>query len=46
VLRHEYDTINPNVIWHIIENDLGPLWQAVDRAICVLRDKEAKPGKA
>jgi uncharacterized protein with HEPN domain len=45
VLRHEYDTINPNVIWHIIENDLGPLWQAVDRVIGVLRDKEVQPDK-
>lgn len=43
VLRHDYDAIDPNVIWHIIENDLGPLWQAVDRAIVVLREKDAKP---
>jgi uncharacterized protein with HEPN domain len=45
VLRHDYDTIDPNVIWHIIENDLRPLWQAVDRAIAVLREKDAKPDK-
>ena len=42
VLRHEYDAINPNVIWHIVENDLGPLRQAVERAIVVLREKDAK----
>jgi uncharacterized protein with HEPN domain len=46
VLRHDYDTINPNVIWHIVENDLGPLRQAVERAIGVLREKDAKPDKA
>jgi len=42
VLRHEYDTINPSVIWHIIENDLEPLRQAVERAIVILRQKDAK----
>lgn len=42
VLRHEYDTINPNVIWHIVVNDLGPLRQAVERAVVVLREKDAK----
>jgi uncharacterized protein with HEPN domain len=45
VLRHEYDTINPNVIWHIIENDLGSLRQAVERAIVVLREEDAKSDK-
>jgi uncharacterized protein with HEPN domain len=45
VLRHEYDTINPNIIWHIIENDLGSLRQAVERAIVVLRETDAKPDK-
>ncbi len=45
VLRHDYDTVNPNVIWHIVENDLGPLRQAVEKAIGVLREKDAKPDK-
>jgi uncharacterized protein with HEPN domain len=45
VLRHDYDSVNPNVIWHIIENDLRPLKQAVDSAIVVLREKDAKPDK-
>jgi uncharacterized protein with HEPN domain len=42
VLRHEYDAINPNVIWHIVESDLGSLRQAVERAIAVFREKDAK----
>jgi uncharacterized protein with HEPN domain len=46
VLRHDYDTVNPNVIWQIVENDLGPLRQAVERAIGVLCEKDAKPDKA
>jgi uncharacterized protein with HEPN domain len=46
VLRHEYDTVNPDIIWHIIRNDLGPLWQAVDSAIVTLREKDTKPDKA
>lgn len=46
VLRHDYDSVNPNVIWQIVENDLGPLRQAVERAIGVLCEKDAKPDKA
>jgi len=42
VLRHEYGAVNPNVIWHIIENDLGPLRQAVERAIVALRETDTK----
>jgi uncharacterized protein with HEPN domain len=42
VLRHEYDNINLSVIWHVIEHDLGPLQQAVERAIAALQDKDAK----
>ena len=37
VLRHEYDAVNPDVIWNIIENDLGPLRQAVEKAIGILK---------
>jgi uncharacterized protein with HEPN domain len=42
VLRHEYDAVNPNVIWHIVENDRGPLRQAVERAIVALRETDTK----
>jgi uncharacterized protein with HEPN domain len=43
VLRHEYDTVNPEVIWQIVEKDLVPLSQAVEKAIGFLRDDNAKP---
>ena len=32
VLRHEYDAVNPAVIWHIVENDLEPLKEAAEKA--------------
>lgn len=41
VLRHEYDAVNPAVIWHIVESDLGHLKQSVEKAIAVLRQKKA-----
>jgi uncharacterized protein with HEPN domain len=40
VLRHEYDAINLSVIWHVIEHDLGPLRQAVERAMTALQKKD------
>ena len=33
VIRHEYDAIDPEVIWDIVENDLLPLEKAVQAAI-------------
>jgi uncharacterized protein with HEPN domain len=38
VLRHEYDAVDPAVIWEIIEKDLVPLSRAVEKAIDILRD--------
>ena len=38
VLRHEYDAVDPAVIWQIIEKDLVPLRRAVEKAIDILRD--------
>ena len=32
-IRHEYDTIDPEIIWHIVQNDLLPLADAVKAAI-------------
>jgi uncharacterized protein with HEPN domain len=39
VLRHDYDTVDPAVIWQIVEKDLVPLRRAVEKAIGILRDK-------
>lgn len=39
VLRHEYDAVDPEVIWQIVEKDLVPLRRAVEKAIGILRDK-------
>ena len=38
VLRHEYDAVDPTVIWHIVEKDLVPLRRAVEKAIRILGD--------
>ena len=43
VLRHEYDAVDPAVIWQIVEKDLVPLHQAVEKAIRDLGDGSAKP---
>lgn len=32
-IRHEYDTVDPEIIWNIIESDLVPLADAVEKAI-------------
>jgi uncharacterized protein with HEPN domain len=37
VLRHEYDRIDPAVIWRIVSQDLTPLKQAIERALDNLR---------
>jgi uncharacterized protein with HEPN domain len=39
VLRHEYDAVDPVVIWQIVEKDLVPLRLAVEKAIGILHDK-------
>ena len=33
VIRHEYDAVDPAVIWKIVEDDLGSLRAAVEAAI-------------
>jgi uncharacterized protein with HEPN domain len=43
VLRHEYDAVDPAVIWQIVEKDLVPLRRAVEKAIRDLGDGSAKP---
>lgn len=42
VLRHEYDAVDPAVIWQIVEKDLVPLRRAVKKAIRALGDGNAK----
>jgi uncharacterized protein with HEPN domain len=39
VLRHEYDSVDPEVIWDIVERDLLPLEKAVEAAIKKLERK-------
>jgi uncharacterized protein with HEPN domain len=44
VLRHEYDAVDPAVIWHIVESDLGHMKQSIEGAIAVLRqDNKNEP---
>jgi uncharacterized protein with HEPN domain len=43
VLRHEYDAVDPAVIWQIVEKDLVPVRRAVEKAIRDLGDGVAKP---
>jgi uncharacterized protein with HEPN domain len=43
VLRHEYDSVNPTVIWQIVSADLKPLKLAVETALSRLRDNPKKP---
>jgi uncharacterized protein with HEPN domain len=33
VLRHEYDNVDPNIIWRIIKDDLEPLKLAIESAL-------------
>ncbi len=37
VLRHEYDQVDPNVIWRIVSDDLKPLKHAIETALDELR---------
>jgi uncharacterized protein with HEPN domain len=37
VLRHEYDRVNPILIWRIISEDLAPLKTAIQSALDRLR---------
>lgn len=39
VLRHEYDTIDPAIIWKIVTNDLPPLKVAVRAALAQISDQ-------
>jgi uncharacterized protein with HEPN domain len=39
VLRHEYDDVDPVVIWKIVAADLPPLKQAVETAVKKLQAK-------
>jgi uncharacterized protein with HEPN domain len=45
VLRHEYDAVDPAVIWQIVEEDLTPLSRAVEKAIDFLGDGNTKPDR-
>jgi uncharacterized protein with HEPN domain len=40
VLRHEYDRVEPAMIWRIVEKDLVPLRRAVEKAIRILGDRD------
>jgi uncharacterized protein with HEPN domain len=37
VLRHEYDRVDPNVIWRIVSEDLNSLKNAIEAALGKLR---------
>jgi uncharacterized protein with HEPN domain len=37
VLRHEYDRVDPEIIWRIVSNDLSSLKRAVEATITKLR---------
>ena len=36
VLRHQYDAVDPAIVWQIVETDLEPLRAAVAKAIALL----------
>jgi len=42
-LRHEYDRVDPGRVWVMIEDDLGPLKAASQRALDRLRQAEEQP---
>ncbi len=48
VLRHQYDEIDPEVIWSIVQRDLASLKAAAQRAIQVLAadEPENQPPKS
>jgi uncharacterized protein with HEPN domain len=37
VLRHDYDRVDPEIIWRIVSNDLSPLKHAVEATVSKLR---------
>lgn len=37
IIRHEYDTIDPRIIWNIVNRDLDTLKSSVDAALEKLR---------
>lgn len=37
ILRHQYDEVDPAVIWRIVRDDLPSLRAAVERALAALR---------
>jgi uncharacterized protein with HEPN domain len=37
VLRHEYDRVDPDVIWRIVSEDLKPLKTAIESVLSKLR---------
>jgi uncharacterized protein with HEPN domain len=39
VLRHDYDRVDPDIIWRIISNDLSSLKNAVETALDKLRSE-------
>ena len=40
VLRHEYDAIDPSLIWRIVTRDLAPLRSAVEAMLILFREDE------
>ena len=43
VLRHDYDRVDPNVIWRIVSEDLNPLKKAVESSVNELRRQIPDP---
>ncbi len=41
-LRHEYDRVDPGRVWVMIEDDMGPLKVASQRALERLRQREER----
>lgn len=41
ILRHEYDAVDPAVIWRLIDGDLGRLEAAVSKALAALAGRPA-----
>jgi uncharacterized protein with HEPN domain len=39
VLRHEYDNVEPAIIWEIVNNEVEPLRQAIEDALSKLQTK-------
>jgi uncharacterized protein with HEPN domain len=43
VLRHDYDRVDPDVIWRIVSEDLNPLKRAVESSVDELRRRIPDP---